>query len=256
MGLIAVFANPKARDHAGPVLGLLIFSFIAICPGLYFRWHYWILLLPAVALLCGAAVSLSTAALRDHFRSKFWAVIPSLVFLCALGLAIFHDRDFFFRTSPLISCRSIYGQNPFPEALKIGDYITHNSAVGDRIAVIGSEPEIYFYARRRSATGYVYTYPLMEPQSYAPGMQQEMISEIVKANPRFMVFVDVPQSWQRRQDSDMTIFYWYEAYVESRYQLVGVADLLEEGTEYHWDDDARNYARRSTYQILLFQRER
>lgn len=210
--------------------------------------------LPAVSLLCGAAVSLSTMALRNFSRNPTWAVIPSLVFLIGLGLAIFHDGAFFFRTEPVVACRTICGQNPFPEALKIAYFIARNSAVGDRIAVVGSEPEIYFYSHRRSATGYIYTYPLMEPQSFASDMLREMTSEIEKADPRFVVLADIPQSWQRRPDSDMTIFSWAGAYVRSRYQLVGIADLLDEGTEYRWGDDARTYSPRSPYQIFLFQR--
>ncbi len=253
-GPIVLLWNRKGRIHAVLVLGLLIFSFAAVCPGFYFREHYFVLLLPAVALLCGAAVSILTAVLRDLFRNPTWAVIPSLFFAFALGVAIFHDGAFFFRTPPAVACRTIYGQNPFPEALKIADYIARNSAEGDPIAVLGSEPEIYFYSHRRSATGYIYTYPLMEPQPFASGMQREMISEIEKANPRFVVLVDIPQSWLRRADSDVTILSWSDAYIGSGYQLVGIADLLEEGTEYRWDNDARTYSPRSPFQVLLFRR--
>ena len=46
------------------------------------------------------------------------------------------------------------------------------------MAVLGSEPEIYFLARRHSATGYIYTYGLMEAQPFARRMQDEMIREI------------------------------------------------------------------------------
>jgi hypothetical protein len=254
MGAFALLWSRKGRIHAVLVLGLLIFSFAAVCPGFYFREHYFILLLPAVALLCGAAVSLSTAALQDSLRNPGWAVIPSFLFAIALGLAIVHDGAFFFRTDPVVSCRTIYGQNPFPEARKIADFIAHNSAEGDQIAVVGSEPEIYFYARRRSATGYIYTYPLMEPQPFASDMRREMISEIEKANPRFMVLVDIPQSWLRRPDSDTTIFSWAGAYAQNHYQLVGFVDLLEAGTEYRWNEEARTYAPQSPYQILLFER--
>jgi len=49
---------------------------------------------------------------------------------------------------------------------------------GERIAVLGSEPQIYFYAKRRSATGYIYTYPLMEPQPYSKQMATEFKQEV------------------------------------------------------------------------------
>jgi len=67
---------------------------------------------------------------------------------------------YFFRFSPLTACRAVYGNNPFPEAQVISEYLNQHSSPNARIAVIGSEPEVYFYSRRHSATGYIYTYPL------------------------------------------------------------------------------------------------
>ena len=39
------------------LVGFLFFSALAVCPGFYFRTHYFILVLPAVSLLAGAALS-------------------------------------------------------------------------------------------------------------------------------------------------------------------------------------------------------
>ena len=252
-GLIALLCTPKGRNHAVLVICFLFFSFAATCPGFYFRDHYFVLILPAVGLLCGACVSLFTEVLRNRL-DKHWTVVPLLLFVAALILGILNDRDFFFRTNPLVASRAIYAPNPFPEALKIADFIAHNSTEDDRIAILGSEPEIYFYSHRRSATGYIYTYPLMEPQPFASVMQREMISEIEHAAPRFVIQVLIPQSWLRRPDSDKTIMDWSDAYVRSHYQLVGVADLLEEGTEYRWNNDARTYSPRSRFRVLVFER--
>ena len=69
---------------------------------------------------------------------------------------------------PLTACQTVYGSNPFPEAVQVGDYLKNHASPGARIAVLGSEPEIYFY-HRHSATGYIYTYSLMEPQSLCLG---------------------------------------------------------------------------------------
>src|SRR5579872_5082660 len=55
-GLALAWWNRKHRTAAFFLTGLLIFSFLAICPGLYFREHYFVLMLPAVALLAGGAI--------------------------------------------------------------------------------------------------------------------------------------------------------------------------------------------------------
>ena len=92
------------------------------------------------------------------------------------------------------------------------------------MAVLGSEPETYFYARRHSATGYIYTYPLTEEQAYASVMQLEFIREVEAAAPEFVVYVLIDRSWLRHAHSDDGIFRWADAYTRDHYSLVGVAD--------------------------------
>jgi len=38
----------------------------------------------------------------------------------------------------------IYSDNPFAESVKIADYLREHTSRDDTIAVLGSEPEIYF----------------------------------------------------------------------------------------------------------------
>src|SRR5438552_17849261 len=89
----------------------------------------------------------------------------------------------------------IYPESAFPESIRIGEYVREHTSPDDTIAVLGSEPEIYFYAKRHSATGYIYTYSLMEPQIYAQKMQQEMIREIEAARPKYLISVAMSYSW-------------------------------------------------------------
>ena len=57
----------------------------------------------------------------------------------------------------------MYLESPFPEAIQIANYIRTHTGKDSRIAILGSEPEIPFYADRRSATGYIYMYGLTNP---------------------------------------------------------------------------------------------
>jgi dolichyl-phosphate-mannose-protein mannosyltransferase len=252
-GLVAMFCDPKTRKDWVFAAGFLIFSFAATCPGFYFRGHYFVLLLPAVSLLCAGSVSAGTNLLRSSASARKWAALPALLFLLALGASIVHEENFLFRMDPATVCRTFYYGNPFAEALQISDFIKGHSAAGERIAVIGSEPEIYFYSGRLSATGYVYMYPLMESQPFASLMQKEMIAEIEAAHPRFLIVVDDPLSWLRRPNSDTAILVWLQKYVQTGFQLVGVADMMEKGTEYHWAD-AASYPARSPLKIFVFDR--
>jgi hypothetical protein len=253
VGLVAVLWRPKLRSRTVFVVGFLVFSFAAVCPGLYFRSHYFVLLLPAVSLLSGVAVSHTTAKLRDGSLS-FLAAVPAIIFVIALVITTAHDSEFFFAKDLDSACHRLYGRNPFPEARKVSEFIRSRAEASDEIAVIGSEPELYFNSRLRSATGFVYMYPLMEPHPFAIAMQHEMEREIEVANPRFVVFVSEAASWLRRDDSDSGIFDWSGKFVQDHYKPIGVVDLMGDDTEFHFDDDARSYQPRSPSKMLIYQR--
>lgn len=255
VGLIGLFLSRKTRRHSLFVAGFLLFSFLAVCPGFYFRPHYFILFLPAVALLVGIAV----AFLRDFFgRSRVVLVarvIPILLALIVLFHTVYRQRNFFFLMSPTMASRTTYHRNPFPESLEIARFIKERSTKDDRIAVIGSEPQIYFYSNRRSATGYIYTYALMESHSYALKMQKEMISEIESARPKFLVYVRVSTSWLVRPNSQRLIFKWFDRYRRKYYRKVGIIDIFsEQHTDYVWGPECRQYKPRSKYTLSVFQR--
>jgi hypothetical protein len=107
------------------------------------------------------------------------------------------------------------------------------------MAVLGSEPEIYFHARLRSATGYIYMYDLMALTPYAETMQLEMMREIETARPRWLVSVEVPTSWARTMNSKRAVLDWRTDYERRFYDLWGRVWLMPDGTaEYFWGADA------------------
>ena len=86
----------------------------------------------------------------------------------------------------------VHTRQPISGINAIAQYIKNHTTPSDRIAVFGSEPQIYFYAQRPSVTGYIYTYGLMEDHQFSLSMQKEMITEIENAKPAYIVFVNVP----------------------------------------------------------------
>jgi hypothetical protein len=253
-GLSAIAWNRRVHDRRVFLGGFLLFSILAVCPGLYFRGHYFILMLPAVALLVGAAVSSASERIQEKSpaNARPW-LLPAIIFLAAFANAIYLQREYLFRMDPLTASRAIYGSNPFPEAVEVADYLKDHAARGARIAVLGSEPEIYFYSGLRSATGYIYTYGLMEPQPYALEMQKEMIAEIETSQPEYVVLVGVPQSFGRLPGSDEYIFRWIDSYLGAQYDIVGVADILDK-TNYVWGDKAKSYRPESSSVIRVFKK--
>lgn len=256
LGLLALWISrwePRVRLL---VTGLLVASFLAMCPGFYFREHYYIPALPAVALLCGVAVGSLRRILETRLSRRVAAALAAALFVAAIGAYAIRARDYLFAMSPRDLSRTMYGHNPFIEAVEIGKYIRERTEKNDRIAVLGSEPEIYFYADRKAATGYIYTYALMETQPYAAKMQQEMIREIESVHPRYLVFSWIDYSWMAQKESDQTIVAWGHAYVRSCYDPVGVADIFsKDETHMAWDDEVRTYEALTGDLVYTFRRK-
>src|SRR5437773_8482945 len=159
IGIVAGVWDRRMRASTIFLLAFLFFSALALCPGFYFRYHYFILILPAISLLVGVAISKMSDLLSDRMMAVRF--VPLLLFGAALSLPVFKDKKFLFAASPVEACQMVYPEGPFPESVRIAEYVRDHTSPHDTIAVLGSEPQIYFYAQRHSAIGYVYTYGLM-----------------------------------------------------------------------------------------------
>ena len=196
-------------------------SVASISVGFYFREHYFITLLPALALLSGVAVSRALHLLRhDKTIELFLAVAILFLFAIGLGAALIGNSLFWFSYSPVEEVNYTYGTSLFTDAVGVADYLRTNAPPSARVAVLGSEPELFFYSGRRSATGYIYMYPLMEHQSLAATMQRQMIEEIERAKPEYAVYVDDDHSWLPQAHSDRTVLDWWNAYWPTNMDVV------------------------------------
>lgn len=249
-GMAAFLWKRKLRENALFTLGWLGFSFLAVSVGLYFRGHYFIMLYPAVAMLAGVGVS---ALAGVPPRLRIVSAAAPIFFTFVLANALYADKKTYFLGAPREACRYVYGANPFPEALVVGDYIRDHSSAETRVAVIGSEPEIYFYAHRLSATGYIYTYALVEEQPYSSVMQREMIQEIESVKPEIVVYVLTHESWLTKPHADQHIFDWADKYLRQNYSLEGIADGGPHDV-YRWGTAATQYRPRRPEFIAVYRR--
>ncbi len=253
-GLVTGIYFQKARPVTGLILGLLFFSGCALCAGFHFRPHYFILVLPAVALLIGIAID-QLSELVVSRRIAGARFLPLLLLGVALGLPILQERQIFFQASPVEVSRTIYGANPFPESITIAQYLREHTNASDTIAVLGSEPQIYFYSHRHSATGYIYTYGLVERQPYALRMQQEMIDEISRAAPKYIAFVAIDGSWIKASGAEDLIFNWFNGYAARNYKPAGMVNLVSPTrTDYYFDQMPSSPPSGSKHWIVLFRR--
>ena len=254
-GLLAGWRAKALRPAMIFALAFWLFSFLGTAAGLYFRGHYFILLLPAFAVLLGLGMAALQQAMPATIFPDVFRSLPPIAFGMILAWMIFYNATLFFQWPIDKVCGQLYRENPFREAVAAASQIQEHSTPAARVAVIGSEPEIYFYARRHSATGYIYTYPLMEAQPYALVMQREMAREIESARPEYLIDVPYQLSWLRQPGSSHFLDDWFRNYAGKFYERVGTAGFSRDGTLTSlWGADATNTSRLDGQCLGIYQR--
>jgi hypothetical protein len=216
--------------------------------------------LPVLGLLIGVAVSRAVWLLRHDRTLELMLAFPVLLlFIAGIVVPLSGHGALWFAASAQEAGRRVYSTSLLTDAALVADHLRTNTPPDARIAVLGSEPQIYFLSRRRSATGHIYTYALMEPQPYARRMQEEMIAEIERNQPQFVVYVEEPYSWLRRDGSEPRLFDWWSEYWPRELALVKTVPIeteIEDRVEATGANiQIRQGKRIRTGQLLVFQRK-
>jgi hypothetical protein len=258
LGLVLLFVDRRFGLNAvakWTTVGWLGAAALSIAPGFYFREHYFILLLPVVALLAGIAIGGIEMRLVDKIGTGSARLAAIAAFAALASVYVYRESDYFFSMSPAEVSRATHSTNPFLESPEIARYIREHTSPDDRVLILGSEPQIPFYADRRSATGYIYMYGLMESHRFAERMQEEMIREAEAAQAKYLVFVAVSMSWLATPGAGERVLTWAREFTARCYDRVGAADVHPDPVlRMRWDSDSLSFRPRSPFQVLTFKR--
>ncbi len=139
-----IWAGKTAERTA--LFGLLIASGIGAAAGARFYPHYYVQLVPPLALL---AAPYYARLWSRTIRPPHWLLRPAVTYAW-LGLTVI-----------AFSIEHWTGLAPRRVPSEAGRYLSTHSSPDDRIFVWGQTPEIYLHARRRPACRYITTFPLM-----------------------------------------------------------------------------------------------
>lgn len=244
-GLLLLLVKPDRRVLSF-VLPLLICSFLAICPGYHFRPHYFVLVIPAIALLAG---SLCNGSLPAAVRGFLLAVVSA-----AAIFQLWNEQWFLFRATPQEYLKKAYQTTkPFVESYAVAQYVKTVTGKSDRIQVLGSEPQIYFYADRISASGYIYMYPLMEEQPFAEQMQEQMLKQLLAERPSYLILVDDLSSWLAVSEKGQAFREKLNSFVAGGYELDGVAAVSRENESFYvFGERSRQFLPNTSSRILVY----
>jgi 4-amino-4-deoxy-L-arabinose transferase-like glycosyltransferase len=187
--LVLVVFDRRTRGNSSLFLVIiwLLGSLFGVALGPKTFPHYFLQVLPPLAVaaaLVVAWIAAQTAARRELLRAL--ALGPAVLVLIPLATERIaaagkpaEERSF--------ELYGYYGAPPFVAAAEVGKYLEKTTKPDDRILVVGSEPEILFHARRRSATRFTIFYPLTGTFAGSDAMLAELFGEIEKNRPAKIV---------------------------------------------------------------------
>ena len=91
-----------------------VLSFAATCPGLLFRNHYFLFVLPAAGLLAGLALSTLAQRLSRAKKTNTAALLSGLLGAALLGIAVAGQWKILVSLPDAGVTRATFGLNPFP----------------------------------------------------------------------------------------------------------------------------------------------
>jgi Dolichyl-phosphate-mannose-protein mannosyltransferase len=173
-------------------------SVLTTVPGWYFRPHYFQLLYPAAALL----VAYGFKHVKWDFSIGRHLITATMVLNISFLSGIIVNSGFYFIKTPVEITHKIYRGTYFTEIKNLGEYLNKITQTDDKIGLYSCDPQLLFYANRAAASGFLYRYPLIEPQQYAPEMVDKYMAELNKNKPQWFVFMNSSRidEWKAYED--------------------------------------------------------
>jgi 4-amino-4-deoxy-L-arabinose transferase-like glycosyltransferase len=228
VGLCTLRIGGLGRFEQWLIAGFAVAGAASIVPGLRFYGHYWLQLMPAVALLCGAAARELEQRLAGRVRLRpVHATALSAVLVAAIAAeALARDLDYYRGRQPARIVREVYGANPFLEAQVVGNFVRERTRPGERLVVIGSEPELYFYADRRCPSRHAYFEYTIASHPDGGRFQREFFADVERDPPRTLVFFGHEASYAGDIDVEAYVraIDWYVDFARAHYRPIAMVD--------------------------------
>ncbi|MDD5259304.1 MAG: glycosyltransferase family 39 protein [bacterium] len=212
-----------------------VMSFLGVSAGKRFFPHYFLQITPPLAI--GAAWGLWKLLDQDiKICKSHWLRVILSGALIALSIYIPWQANYryLFQYTPEQISQSIYGRNPFVEAWQIAGYVATQTSPSDTVAILGSEPEILYYAKRKSASKYIYFYHIFWriDQTEVLAIQREVVREVENNKPKYIIAVNIVSSVGKPGNAPEYIFDKMRLIIKQDYCLDGFVFLLKDTTIY------------------------
>lgn len=258
-GTVSVFLTNIPLWKKFAVIGLQVAGFLTVVPGYHYYGHYFLQWIPFVCLSAGIFIFSLQNLIYKSLKSKAISVaVPLLILLIPVISNLSSLSKYYFSPNHTQILRKVYGLNPFPESKVIADKLNTLMKPEDKLAVFGTEIEMYVYTNKKSPSRFAGSGALLEfPVAQSSDWQREFIADVEKAAPKYLVFFSHAISWMANPKTENLIFPWFDKFRNANYNLIGFADIQNGVTNYVWkpDLDMVHNPPTSKYKIFVFERK-
>jgi 4-amino-4-deoxy-L-arabinose transferase-like glycosyltransferase len=174
-----------------------LFSFLGVSLGGHFYGHYYIQIIPALAVLGGVGLVRLSGQVRLHgieiLRSPI-SLVLTLLFAKALLLFVITDAPYYLSYNADQISLHQYRTPLFSVTRFIGKYLQQHTQPDELVYVWATNPEINFYALRKTPSPFL----VQRRESRVP--IEEVIQSLEKSPPKYIVVIDKMKRFPQLQE--------------------------------------------------------
>lgn len=249
-GIPLIFLSGYTRERPWFGLSMGILGILSVAIGAAYYMHYFVLAMPGIAILAACTLAWISRKLGTYGAAAGMGIAAIL-----LLIAVRANSGYYFNPDYAKIHYDTYNRNMFPEMEKIGKELGKRVPEGEKIGILGSEPEILVAAGRESCSKFLMIYALLSDPVRSPPLQTEYVEEMKACMPEYIVFNPLSASWAPGYDK-LQFYLDFMPWVEEHYTAVGMAESFDDRPgAIVWDDALRNYTASSNYQIIVLRRK-
>jgi hypothetical protein len=249
IGLVFIFISGHKRFATVFGVSVALLGLLSIIIGVAYYKHYFVLAIPGIAILAACTLYWISQKIGSVGQPVALGITAFLIILSFRG-----QSHYYFATDYYKIHFDQYAQNMFPEMETLGKQLGQRVKEGERIAIMGSEPEILVAADRESCSKHLMVYSMLIDPVISPPMQQEYIQELFACNPEYVVWATGTGSWAPGYDQ-LGFFETLMQWLETNYVAVGLAESRNEKPGVIvWDEAMDTHLTQNDYKVFVLKK--
>jgi|GEM_PF-948115 len=194
--------------------------------------HYYLLLAPFFILIAASGFAILIKKIKIKEDEDTWrnfvsaGVIAAIIMIYAATIG----EQFFLK--PVELTNSLYGpDNALGEQMLMADKVREYTKLNDKIFIGGSEPQIYYFSKRQSASKFNISFPISINTPWRDSYQNQAINEL-KNNPPAAIVLPFGTSGLMAPDTPPKFIEYLFADLKNNYRLIGGVKVAYEAGLY------------------------